>query len=89
MPAPKTRAIKVSRTKPKIRETKVMLPTLASALSKFMLYRYNSDEEKVNINNILRNFNTPIVARYYLQQYLHHFNLQYIYKIAMIMGFEF
>lgn len=54
-----------------------------------MLYRYNSDEEKVNINNILRNFNTPIVARYYLQQYLHHFNLQYIYKIAMIMGFEF
>jgi len=58
-----------------------MLPTLASALSKFMLYRYNVDEEKYSINNILHNFNTPIVTRYYLQQYLHYFNLQYIYKM--------
>ena len=34
--APNTRAMSVSRTKPKMRETKVMLPTLAKALRKFI-----------------------------------------------------
>jgi hypothetical protein len=36
MPAPNTLAISVSLTKPRIREIKVMLPTLARALSRFI-----------------------------------------------------
>ena len=36
IPAPNTRAISVSRTKPNMREKNVMLPTLASALSRFI-----------------------------------------------------
>ena len=36
MPAPKIRAISVSRTKPSRREINVMPPTVASALSKFI-----------------------------------------------------
>ena len=36
IPAPNTRAISVSRTNPSMRDINVILPTLASALSKFM-----------------------------------------------------
>src|SRR5690348_14492864 len=35
-PAPKTQATSISRTNPRIRETRVMLLTVASALSRFM-----------------------------------------------------
>ena len=38
MPAPNTRAITASRTKPRMRETSVMLLTVASALSRFMVW---------------------------------------------------
>src|SRR3569832_2414719 len=36
MPAPKTRAMMVSRTNPRMRESRVMLLTAARALSRFM-----------------------------------------------------
>ena len=36
MPAPKIRAINISLTNPRIRDTKVMLLTAAKVLSKFM-----------------------------------------------------
>jgi hypothetical protein len=42
MPAPKILAIKLSLTKPKILDTKVMLPTVASALRRFIKFIYLS-----------------------------------------------
>ena len=42
MPAPNARAIIVSRTKPKMRDTIVRLPTLAKAPNKFMYFPYLS-----------------------------------------------
>jgi hypothetical protein len=42
MPAPKILAIKLSLTKPKILDTKVMLPTVASALRRFIEFIYLS-----------------------------------------------
>ncbi len=42
IPAPKILAIKLSLTKPKILDTKVMLPTVASALRRFIEFIYLS-----------------------------------------------
>ena len=63
MPAPKVRAIMVSRTKPRMRDNMVMLLTLASVRSKFMETGCLKTQTGYSIPIYANNLTAPAVAK--------------------------